>query len=192
MTKTRWRKDVTPDGVVTHTDPSGRVVIEKHTHHYGPWLIKDLDLDERVGETEVSEAEAKRLAEDYLASPRPVPVAPSGHRKSNASAQEAPASSAPVPAAPSADPDTRRSSMSYAAAVHALATQLRRLADEVEQHAVPGSSALSSDLTPHATSAAAAVTAVTRALSSGGLAQLATLAAVADLSLDRARRTPSA
>src|SRR3954453_21450597 len=66
MSRVKWRKSSSADGVVTLTDPSGRIVIEKHTHHYGPWLIKDTWLDERAGETEVSEAEARRLAEAYL------------------------------------------------------------------------------------------------------------------------------
>ena len=66
MNRMKWRKSSSADGVVTLTDPSGRIVIEKHTHHYGPWLIKDTWLDERAGETEVSEAEARRLAEEYL------------------------------------------------------------------------------------------------------------------------------
>ncbi|NHC14646.1 hypothetical protein [Motilibacter deserti] len=66
MSRLRWRKSSSADGVVTLADPSGRITIEKHTHHYGPWLIKDTWLDERAGETEVSEAEAKRLAEEYL------------------------------------------------------------------------------------------------------------------------------
>src|SRR4051812_39047111 len=66
MSRMKWRKSSSADGVVTLTDPSGRIVIEKHTHHYGPWLIKDTWLDERAGETEVSEAEARRLAEEYL------------------------------------------------------------------------------------------------------------------------------
>jgi hypothetical protein len=66
MSRMKWRKSSSADGVVTLTDPSGRIVIEKHTHHYGPWLIKDTWLDERAGETEASEAEARRLAEEYL------------------------------------------------------------------------------------------------------------------------------
>ena len=80
MTRMKWRKSSTADGVVTLTDPSGRITIEKHTHHYGPWLIKDTWLDERAGETEVSEAEAKRLAEEYLvgAASAPAPSAAAG------------------------------------------------------------------------------------------------------------------
>src|SRR3954454_3775236 len=66
MSRIKWRKASSADGVVTLTDPSGRIVIEKHTHHYGPRLIKDTWLDERAGETEMSEAEARRLAEEYL------------------------------------------------------------------------------------------------------------------------------
>ena len=181
MTKTRWRKEITADGVVTHTDPAGRVVIEKHTHHYGPWLVKDLDLDERVAETEVSEAEAKRLAEDYLASPRPVPPAPSP------SASRATATAGTAPADPGSE-QARRASMAYAAAVHAYAADLRALAREVERMAVPDERACAGGPAPHARAAAAVVTASGATLSGPVLASLLALAGQADVTLDRLRR----
>ena len=202
MTKPRWRKDVTPDGVVTHTDPSGRVMIEKHTHHYGPWLVKDLDLDERVAETEVSEAEAKRLAEDYLASPRPVPVAPGLAAPAPAPAVSVatpPMQPSTKPSAPPRGPrdasrpsssteESRRAAMAYAAAVHAHVVTLRGLADDVERLAVPDPTALERDPTPHATSVAAALPMSAAALSGPAIASLVALAAQADVTLDRVRR----
>ncbi|RKS77832.1 hypothetical protein CLV35_1530 [Motilibacter peucedani] len=122
MSRIRWRKDVTPDGVVTHTDPSGRVVIEKHTHHYGPWLVKDLALDERVGETEVSEAQAKRLAEDYLDRPRAVPGAPTAEPAATASSASPPETAAPGHAGTS----------DLAPGLLAVALELRAVAARVE------------------------------------------------------------
>lgn len=166
MSRTRWRKDVTPDGVVTHTDPTGRVVIEKHTHHYGPWLVKDTDLDERVGETEVSEAEAKRLAEDYLAGPRSVPPPP----PLATVARSAPSSSAEE-AGPAA--------AAYATAVRLLSAQLRLLADEVQVSAEPRGPG------SFGASASAVVAAWTRTAAGSPLAQLAALASAADLEAAR-------
>src|SRR4051812_17923071 len=129
MSRMKWRKSSSADGVVTLTDPSGRIVIEKHTHHYGPWLIKDTWLDERAGETEVSEAEARRLAEEYLDATTSAPRAAEG--RAPAPAVDVPSQQADSPTNAEATlktalellrlPDTPRNR----AAICALANALR-------------------------------------------------------------------